>query len=125
MIKSALSALSASVAKLKDETERSGKISEERAAASIEGLTRAENMLSELCEKLEALESEAALSQAKYAKLEELGAVMKYQIELLYDVFMSSSLPLYQKEAIGEKISAMKRILGEAEKETQNAENES
>ena len=38
---------------------------------------------------------------------------MQNQIDMLYEVFISSSLPLYQKEAVGERIAEMKRILNE------------
>lgn len=61
--------------------------------------------------------------ESLYAKLDEsrklnkinndIKILMQNQIDMLYEVFISSSLPLYQKEAVGERIAEMKRILNE------------
>ena len=39
--------------------------------------------------------------------------MVKAQIDMLYDVFMSSALPQYQKDAVGERIAKMKEALVE------------
>ena len=46
----------------------------------------------------------------------ELRLILNSQIELLYEIFMSSSLPTYQKDAVGARFAEMKRAL---EKETE------
>ena len=38
---------------------------------------------------------------------------MKAQVDMLYEIFMSSSLPQYQKDSVGEKISSMRKSLSE------------
>ena len=45
-----------------------------------------------------------------------MSEIMRAQVDMLYEIFMSSSLPHYQKEAVGERISEMKRLLSEKEK---------
>ena len=40
-----------------------------------------------------------------------LGNRMQMQINMLYDIFMTSALPQYQKDAVGERISAMNKLL--------------
>lgn len=42
--------------------------------------------------------------------------LMRSQIDMLYDIFMTSSLPQYSKDAVGEKIAAMKLLLEKGEK---------
>ena len=44
--------------------------------------------------------------------------ILESQIDMLYDIFMSSSIPLFQKEAVGEKISAMKKRLLDTEEKS-------
>jgi hypothetical protein len=36
---------------------------------------------------------------------------MREQVEMLYDSFISSALPEYQKEAVGMRINEMKKLL--------------
>ena len=77
-------------------------------------------------EKIERLGIEISTAAKKIEKLEQillsedsakekqiLGTVLKEQIELLYDIFMSSSLPEYKKEAVSARISKMKEIAGD------------
>lgn len=45
----------------------------------------------------------------------QLRIIIGAQVEMLYDIFMSSSLPQYQKDAIGEKIAAMREAVGKNE----------
>lgn len=42
---------------------------------------------------------------------------MQMQINMLYDIFMTSALPQYEKDAVGERISAMNKILTDRAKE--------
>lgn len=39
---------------------------------------------------------------------ERLSLIVEAQIDMLYDIFMSSALPQYQKDAVGERIAKMK-----------------
>ena len=47
---------------------------------------------------------------------EKVRIVILSQIDLLYDVFMSSALPQYQKELIGERVVKMKKEMDQIEK---------
>ncbi len=42
---------------------------------------------------------------------EKLAAVIGEQVSLLYDVFMFSSIPEYQKDAVGRRVEMMRKIL--------------
>ena len=49
--------------------------------------------------------------------LRALDAVIKEQVELLYDIFMSSSIPDYKKESVGRRVEKMRsELLSEAVK---------
>ena len=43
----------------------------------------------------------------------QLRLVVDTQIDMLYDIFMSSALPQYQKDAVGERIAKMKGAIRE------------
>ena len=51
-------------------------------------------------------------SEARREK-KQLYLILNAQIEMLYDLFMSSALPQYQKDAVGEKIAKMKEAVRE------------
>ena len=44
-----------------------------------------------------------------------LKQIMKTEVELLYDVFMQSSLPQYSKDRVSEKVGLLNKLLGEEE----------
>ena len=46
--------------------------------------------------------------------------VIEGQIDMLYAIFMSSALPQYQKDEIGERIKLMREVLNNNEISTQN-----
>ena len=37
-------------------------------------------------------------------------ALMSAQIDMLYDIFMTSSLPQYQKDAVNQRVKEMKEV---------------
>ena len=105
-----------SVRQISDATEISIKKSEgaiididERIKEIASLFDRLEEQLSYLNDKMEAVEGEKAQN-------EKTRILMRSQIDMLYDIFMTSSLPQYSKDAVGEKITAMKLLIEEGEK---------
>ena len=117
LVKAALSSLGGSVGKFEkqargaiEKTEETVKLLSERFAFCENTATELSNSIELICERIrEADEERAAIQSLKEAMLTE--------VELLYDVFMHSSLPQYSKDNVGEKISEMKkRLAGGGEK---------
>lgn len=111
MLKGALGSLGSAVSKLKEETGAASERASEAISAATEKLSAAEELVRLLGERLEQLESELSAAREEQTKTSDIKIIISAQIDMLYEVFMSSSLPLYQKEAIGEKISAMRKTL--------------
>ena len=80
------------------------------ANAQEERLARWDGELKEAC---------AALAEVTKECKDTAGVkwVLSAEVELLYDIFMSSSLPQYKKDAVAERIADMKRGLETDEKE--------
>ena len=72
-------------------------VTEKTLAETAEGL-------SALCEKLESADEQGR-------EISGIKTVILAQIDLLYDIFMASSLPQYKKDTIGERVADMKRSL--------------
>ena len=104
LIKGGLNTLGTAVNKFKEEAK--------------DKLCDAEKSITALTEKLGTLEERLAEVVEDKKRAENMQIIMESQIDMLYDIFMSSSLPLFQKEAVGEKISAMKKKLVTSEGES-------
>ncbi len=111
ILKGGIASLTSSVSHLKEEAKKSGELSESEIKNATEKLEKAENILGALSERLTKLGDELEEAKAEQKKNADIKIIIEYQIDMLYEIFMSSSLPLYQKEAVGEKISAMKEKL--------------
>jgi len=70
---------------------------------------------------LHSLQERITLAENTYKGTDEIFSVLSSQIEMLLEIFMSSSLPAYEKERVAEKITNMKAALpkkmGECENE--------
>lgn len=116
LVTRAISAIQSTVNKIKCDTEEGTK----NTAGALEGV----------CERLSAIENSISLLSEDImemgAKLESEGecikerkkmkVILSSQVDMLYDIFMSSSLPQYQKDATGARIQSMREELGAYEK---------
>lgn len=118
LIKGALSALTSSVDSLKEETESASLAAKRSIEDSSARLESSQMLLKSLTERLEAIEKELSANDEESMR-RDIKRVMSAQVDMLYEIFMSSSLPAYQKESVGEKISEMKKSLTLSDGESQ------
>lgn len=117
LVKSSLSALIDTVSKIKDKTQENDLIYKEFSSALTERLNIAETSLEKLTEHIDGLTASLGSAEEVMTENEKLKIIMNTQVDMLYDVFMCSSLPEFQKERIGERIKKMKEALGSDETE--------
>lgn len=103
------------IGRLKSSAEAFYEGNEKKLGRAYESIERAEGLFSSLSDRLAVLEEELAAQSADRAHYSEMRIVMGAQIDMLYEIFMASSLPAYQKESVGEKICEMKRALAAVE----------
>ena len=117
IIKGSLVSIGNAVGKMKDSVSRSTEMSEELSKNLAYGLENSALVLGTLAEKIDALDNaltEKLSAESDHTREKEaLGIILTAQIDMLYDVFMCSALPQYQKDAIGERIATMKGALKE------------
>ena len=85
-----------------------------------DGLASANERLTSLQENLTLLSERLILAEHTYKGTDELFSVLSSQLEMLYEIFMSSSLPAYEKERVAERIAAMKDCLTKKAEEREN-----
>ena len=123
LIEKTLVSISGAVAKIKERTESGAIATEELGASLSEKLEKSEMIVNSMIDKIGEMNKE--LAQIKTSELErtdsckELSIIVETQIDMLYDIFMTSALPQYQKDAVGEKVAKMKEPLKDYDKENQ------
>ena len=123
LIEKTLVSISGAVAKIKERTESGAIATEELGASLSEKLEKSEIIVNSMIDKIGEMNKE--LAEIKTSELErtdsckELSIIVETQIDMLYDIFMTSALPQYQKDAVGEKVAKMKETLKDYDKENQ------
>ncbi len=111
LLKAALEKLGATVSNLKEAAEKTAVSSSGAIEELSTGFCKIDELIRTLSERICELEKKLDAEQ-NATKSEQLRTIMSTQVDLLYDVFISSSLPHYQKEAVGAKIQEMRKTLG-------------
>lgn len=107
----AMTAISRSVEGIKEDGKKSAESTEERLTdidTSIKEIRESAYTTSIAISEIEEHLARYENAMTQYASMK---TVMAAQTDMLYSVFMSSALPQYQKEEIGERISEMKKEL--------------
>lgn len=117
LLTNGISAISGAVSRIKESAERGEGKTDALSKIVFERLTDAESCLDGIGKSL--IELEERLDDIKADKNEGklLRTVMSAQIDMLYSIFMTSQLPQYQKDEVGERIAKMKEALATDEGE--------
>ncbi len=112
-LKKGVGGIGGAVSEIKNSSLKTAEAAEalgQAAKDGLEGLERAvngiDNRMSEIRERLEALEKDDAAREI-------IDATISEQVSLLYDIFMFSSMPEYQKEAVGRRMEKMRALIAE------------
>ena len=116
LLKKALLSIGTSVNKIKEKAE-SGEIAAEKLSKELTeklGITDAlvKNLEARINQMCIALDDVRESEKSKEDHTKSLTVIVSAQIDMLYDIFMSSAIPQYQKDAVGERVAKMKEALG-------------
>ncbi|MBO7304225.1 MAG: hypothetical protein J6V09_03300 [Clostridia bacterium] len=120
VIKGALSTVADATARLKEKTEAASKTATETVLEAAKKLETAEGMMQIMTDRLDKLHHELDLARKEQERCGEFKTVLSSQIDMLYEIFMSSSLPQYQKEAVGNKVAEMRKRLAACDVNTKD-----
>lgn len=107
----AMTAISRSVEGIKEDGIKSAQSTEERLTDIDSSIKEIRESSSRTDTAISEIEAHLARYENAVAQYSAMKTVMSAQTDMLYSVFMSSALPQYQKEEIGERISEMKKEL--------------
>lgn len=77
-----------------------------------EKLTAADGKVTAICDRMATLESELSELRSDKDDRAAYKLILKSQVDMLYDIFMASAIPQYQKDAVGARICQMREELG-------------
>ncbi|MBQ8321583.1 MAG: hypothetical protein IJX92_04390 [Clostridia bacterium] len=115
-VKEAISSIGASVTRIKESTDKQSETSREAGEKMSQRLDGFEEKLSEFSDVLNKMEERLYTTGQIYEQNEKTRLILSEQVDMLHDIFMSSSLPQYQKEAVGKRSNKMKAELEKYEK---------
>ena len=107
----AVSSIGQGIGQIKEESARASEASGVKIDGLCEKLAELENSFIIFSESLSSLEGKLKSEQAALSERNKMSVIMNSQVDLLYDIFMSSSLPEYKKEAVGAKFLQMREEL--------------
>ena len=110
-LSSALGNLRASVKSFGDTAEKSLKNSEEACAAIKDSIDLVGKGLDTLCISVAEIDKRLCRSEEQLNDTRVMKTIMSAQVDMLYNIFMSSALPQYSKDAVGERIAEMRAML--------------
>ena len=112
-LSSALGNLRTSVKSISDTAEKTLVGSENAYTDFKSNMELISKGLDTLCISVAELDNRLSASEKAADESEKMKMIMSAQVDMLYNIFMSSSLPQYSKDAVGERISEMKAALAE------------
>ena len=107
----AMNAISRSVEGIKEDGIRSAQSTEERLTDIDSTIREIRESSAVTGEAISDIEAHLARYENAMTQYSAMKSVMSAQTDMLYAVFMSSALPQYQKEEIGERIAEMRKEL--------------
>ena len=111
-LRSSLGSVTKSLTALSDGTRDIIAPISERCEKISEALDGTAKTVGHISNSLGELEAELLALKDREDEQKAYRLVMLSQVDMLYDIFMSSALPQYKKDEIGERIGAMKAELG-------------
>ena len=112
-VKNGIGTIGTAIGSIKESSEAYAKQGEELLSLMSERLDRAEKTLAEFEKAVAEIAEKSEDGTHAQKDRADMKALMKAQIDMLYDIFMTSSLPQYQKDAVSERVREMKEVTAE------------
>ena len=112
VVRSGLNALMEAVAGIKEKTQENDMIYTEFSEILTGRLDNTEKTLESLGTRIDGLTDSLKSAEDTLDENAKLRIIMSAQVDMLYDIFVCSSLPEFQKERVCERIKEMKEALG-------------
>ena len=107
-LQSSLASLGAILSGMKEGAEKSNAETKDIDSSILKRIDETEKAVSKLAELIDTMTQALADSKIDEQERRDMKAVIEAEVDLLYEIFMSSSLPEYKKESVAQKINKIK-----------------
>lgn len=118
LMENGLTSLKNAMVKIKEATNKAESESKECTSVMTRRIEALENSVTDMCQSFLSLSDalNGYKNQISYQK--RMDTILEGELDMLYDIFMTSALPEYEKARVGERMSKLKEVLksGEGEK---------
>ena len=116
----AVSRLSEAAGRVAEESDENRKGCEANTAMLRDGIGELSGALASVTDNLERIESRIGVIEQRGGDAEAIKRILACEVDMLSDLFLTSSIPEYQKENVTKRISDMKRELVSDEEKQEN-----
>ena len=114
-VENGIGAIAGGVKKMSERAQDIGKEADAFGEGVKKKLEDTEALLLKMQKCVSDLDTRLSCADEEIASREKFEAVLKAEIDMLYEIFMAASLPQYLKERVGERVAEMKHALTEGE----------
>ena len=111
-VKNGIGAIGNAIGQMKEATDGYSKHQDEMLTAFNERLTESEKILERFGDAIDEIAEKTEHARDAEADRENVKALMSAQIDMLYEIFMTSQLPQYQKDSVSRRIKEMREDVG-------------
>ena len=107
-VKSGIGAIGNAIGQIKEATDGYGKHQDEILSAFNDRLAESERILERFGAAIDEIANKTESANDAKADRESVKALMSAQVDMLYEIFMTSQLPQYQKDSVSRRINEMR-----------------
>lgn len=115
LMNNSLNGLKSIVAKIKESADRAESDNKESIGGIGERIAELEDSISDMSEAFARLSASIEGYDDQRAHQMRLDTILEGELEMLYDIFMTSSLPEYEKARVGERMRKLREVLNSDE----------
>ena len=115
LLSDALSKLKGTLDGIKTENEKYESLSGERISSINSSIDQIAKTIDSAVEKIRDIDERLAEYELTLGERESMKTILEGQIDMLYSIFMTSALPQFEKEEIGNRIARMREELNSYE----------
>ena len=115
LMENGLKGLKNAAVKIKEATDRAENDNKESINGISDRITQLEETIADMGEAFTSLKEALSGLEDQRAHQMRLDTILGGELDMLYDIFMTSSLPEYEKERVGDRMGKLKEVLNSGE----------
>lgn len=117
LMENGLKSLKNTTVKIKEATDKAESESKESMNAMTQRMEALEDSVEDMCRSFLSLSDSLSGYKNQLSQQKRLDTILEGELDMLYDIFMTSALPEYEKARVGERMTKLREVLNSGENE--------